>query len=144
MDLVISRAASIAKQARVAKLSVDHSATFGPAYWHTTQGKKMGGSGSGGFTPTAPSNPCANLAFQAAINSPQASVIGQLNVGSILSVHLNKTGNGVEVHHKKQVAGSLTGTHVAQLVNCMNSGFEYEATVVTLDGGNCVVRVEAK
>jgi hypothetical protein len=104
----------------------------------------MGGSGSGGYTPTAPRNPCENLSFQAAINSPQAKVLNQLKLGSVLDVRLNKTGTGVEVDFGKQTAGSLTGTQVAQLVNCLVSGFQYEATVVTLNGGNCVVRVDAK
>ncbi|WP_187313324.1 hypothetical protein [Lysobacter capsici] len=38
--------------------------------------------------------------------------------------------------------GTLTGVRVAQMINCMNSGFDYKATVTTLNGGQCVVRVD--
>ena len=102
----------------------------------------MGGSGSGGYKPTAPSSPCARLTFQATINSPKPTVIGQLKVGDSLEVLLNPQGQGVILEHNVQLAGSLTGTQVAQLINCINSGFEYKAVVVQLNGGQCVVRIE--
>jgi hypothetical protein len=102
----------------------------------------MGGSGSGGYTPSAPSSPCSRLSFQATLNSPQAPVLAQLQVGSTLDVELDASGNSVEVHFNSQLAGAVTGTKVAQLVNCINSGFVFRAVVVTLSGGQCVLRVE--
>jgi hypothetical protein len=103
----------------------------------------MGGSGSGGYTP-APSSPCARLAFQATVNSPNPSVISQLSVGDSLNVSLNPQGQGVVVESNDVMAGAITATQVAQLVNCINSGFEYRAVVVQINGGQCVVRIEAK
>ena len=103
----------------------------------------MGGSGSGGYTPPAPSSPCSRLSFQATLNSPQATVLAQLQIGSVLDVGLDSSGNSVEVHFNSQLAGALTGTRVAQLINCLNSGFVFRAVVVTLNGGQCVLRVEA-
>lgn len=104
----------------------------------------MSGSGSSGYKPTAPANPCARLSFQATINSPKPDVVGHLAVGDILDVALNPQGQGVVLQRNEQLAGSLTGTHVAQLVNCINSGFDYQATVVQLNGGHCVVRIDPK
>lgn len=104
----------------------------------------MGGSGSGGYKPTAPTSPCARLAFQATINSPKPTVVVQLKVGDVLDVVLTPQGQSVVLEHNAQQAGSLTGTQVAQLINCINSGFEYRAVVVQLNGGQCVVRVEPK
>jgi hypothetical protein len=104
----------------------------------------MGGSGSGGYTPSAPSSPCARLTFQATINSPKPAVMNQLKVGDLLDVTLNPQGQGIILEYNGQTAGSLTGSQVAQLVNCINSGFDYQATVVQLNGGQCVVRVDPK
>ncbi len=103
----------------------------------------MGGSGSGGFTPPS-SSPCARLTFQATVNSPNPAVIGQLTVGDNLEISLNSAGLGVVVELNGEDAGAITATQVAQLINCINSGFEYRAVVVQLNGGQCVVRIEAK
>jgi hypothetical protein len=102
----------------------------------------MGGSGSGGYSPPTPSSPCSRLSFQATLNSPQAPVLAQLQVGSILDVGLDSSGNSIEVRFNSELAGSVTGTKVAQLVNCINSGFTFRGIVVTLSGGQCVLRIE--
>lgn len=102
----------------------------------------MGGSGSGGYSPRTPSSPCSKLTFQATLNSPQAPVLAQLQIGSVLEVGLDSSGNSVEVRFNSQLAGSVTGTRVAQLINCINSGFTYRGIVVTLTGGQCVLRIE--
>lgn len=104
----------------------------------------MGGSGSGGYTPSAPASPCARLTFQATLNSPKPVIVSQLKVGDLLDVVLNSQGQGIILEHNGQIAGSLTSSQVAQLVNCMNSGFDYQATVVQLNGGQCVVRIDPK
>jgi hypothetical protein len=46
------------------------------------------------------------------------------------------------VKRKRTLIGSLTGTQVSSLINCMHSSFKYKAVVVTINGGQCVVRVE--
>ena len=102
----------------------------------------MGGSGST-YVPSMPSSPCGNLVFNAVINSPQPSVVGRLTIGESLLLALGPGSQSVIVLHNGDVAGSLTGTQVAQLINCLNSGFIYHAIVVSLNGGKCVVRVES-
>jgi hypothetical protein len=82
------------------------------------------------------------LSFQATLNSPQAAVLAQLQIGSVLNVVLDPSGSSIEVRFNGQLAGAVTGTKVAQLINCINSGFSYRAVVVTLSGGQCVLRIE--
>jgi hypothetical protein len=101
----------------------------------------MGGSKSRGYRPSAPSSPCARLTFQAAVNSPQPAVIAKLTVGAVLDVVAGATGQTVVVEFVGQVAGVLTGIHVSQLANCIASGFQFQAVVVQLQGGLCVVKV---
>lgn len=103
----------------------------------------MGGSGPRDYTPPTPSSPCSRLSFQATLNSPQAGVLAQLQIGSILDLGLGPSGTSIEVRFNGQLAGSVTGTKVAQLINCINSGFSFRAVVVTLSGGQCLLRIEA-
>ena len=71
-------------------------------------------------------------------------MVNDLNVGDALDVVLNEEGHGVILESNGRTAGSLIGTQVAQLVNCLNSGFEYQAIVAKINGGQFIVRVEAK
>jgi hypothetical protein len=91
---------------------------------------------------TAPISPCSTLTFDATVNSPQAAAVTTLVVGDVLDLILMMGGQGVSVMKNAVVVGSLTGVRVAQMINCMNSGFAYKATVRTLNGGQCVVRVD--
>lgn len=104
----------------------------------------MSGSPKPGYPPTPPANPCTRLSFQATVNSPKPDVIGHLAVGDVLDVVLNPQGQGVVLEHNGQLAGSIVGSQVAQLVNCINSGFAYQGTVVQVSGGYCVVRIDPK
>lgn len=120
---------------------VDSDATLSGRYTRTAA--DMSGSGPRGVPPRPPSSPCSSLSFQATLNSPQTTVLAQLQIGSILEVGVGSSGSSVEVRLSGQLAGALTGTKVAQLINCINSGFTFRAVVVTLSGGQCVLRVEA-
>lgn len=102
----------------------------------------MGGSGSTGWVPTAPSNQCERLAFRAIINSPQPGIIPSLTTGNVLKVKLQTTPTiAVIAELAGTLVGALTGTRVNELVNCIQNGYEYEATVVAVVGGKCTVDV---
>jgi hypothetical protein len=102
----------------------------------------MGGSGSGGWAPTAPSNSCERIAFRATLNSPQPAVIATLKVGDVLDVVLQTVPtNAVIAEFNGLLAGALTGTQVNALVNCLQNGYQYNATVVSISGGHCVIAV---
>ena len=102
----------------------------------------MGGSGSGGYVPSTPASPCGQLVFQAAINSPNPSIVSRLSVGAILNLVATSNAQSIVAGFDGQVAGVITGAQVSQLANCIASGFEYQAIVVQLTGGYCVVRVQ--
>lgn len=103
----------------------------------------MSGSNRGPRRPPPPPNPCAALVINSTVNSPNAQVLSTLKVGDVLDVVLLPGGQSVIVQHQGNVVGALTGAHIARLIDCMNSGFLYQAIVQTLNGGQCVVRVEA-
>lgn len=102
----------------------------------------MSGSSRRDFDPPSPSNSCLRLAFRATLNSLQGPVTAGMQIGSILDVV--STGQAVEALFNGQVAGAITGNNIAQLLNCLNSGFAYKAVVFQLSGGQCVVDVSPK
>jgi hypothetical protein len=105
----------------------------------------MGGSGSGGWSPSAPRDPCDTLAFRAALNSPQAAVLTAVTVGHVLDVVLSPPPQQVvSVLHMGAVAGVLTGPRVPSLIRCLQNGYLFEAEVEALNGGDCTVGVRSK
>lgn len=104
----------------------------------------MGGSG-GGWTPTVPSSPCERINFRANINSPQPAILNLLKVTDVLDVKLRTTPVvSIIVEYAGNFAGSLTGTEISKLIMCIQNGFEYSATIVTIDKGNFTVQVTPK
>ena len=102
----------------------------------------MGGSGSGRWTPSAPSNPCDKLSFLAIVNSPQPAVIATLSQGDLLDVKLQAAPQTVVVVlHQGAVVGTFTGLQVASLINCLQNGYEYNAKVISVVGGKCTIEV---
>jgi dUTPase len=101
----------------------------------------MGGSTSGGYVPTVPSSPCDRINFRANINSPQPSVLSTLQVGSFLDIELQATIIVAKYHGA--ALGTLTGHSVANLIGCIQNGYQYHAEVLNISGGNCLVRVES-
>ncbi len=102
----------------------------------------MGGSGSGGWTPTSSNDKCATLAFDAQVNSPQAAVLSTLIIGEYLSVELSALPRQVvQVDKGGIVVGALTGQTTAQLINCLQNGYSFKAEVLSVSGGMCSVRV---
>jgi len=102
----------------------------------------MGGSGSSGWEPTPPRDPCGTLSFRASLNSPQPAVVALLTVGHVLSIGMAPAPqHAVQVSHGMSVAGTLTGPKISSLINCLLNGYCFEAEVVSISGGHCVVDV---
>lgn len=102
----------------------------------------MGGSGSsGGWTPSAPSNPCDRINFRTVINSPQP-IVSTLKLQDVLDVRLQTLPVlAVVVELRGTIVGALTGSQVNSLVSCLQNGYTYAATVVAISGGSCTVQV---
>ena len=103
-------------------------------------------SGSGRvICPTVPSSPCERINFRASINSPKPEVLRNLGIRTDLDVRLELTTPiSVIVTYGEAVAGSLTGTKINELIMCIQNGFEYSATIVSIEKGNYTVQVTIK
>lgn len=99
----------------------------------------FGGGGGGGS-----STPCESLAFETQLSSPKASVIQRLTIGDILKIELKKLDDTftIVVSWHAEVAGGLTSPDVQRLRECILSGHEYAATVLSINQGQVKVRVK--
>lgn len=106
----------------------------------------MSGSGNGnsgsGF-PTTDASTCESLAFDTQLASPRPDVVDQINPGDVLMIatHQQGTTTVVVALHSGEVAGGIASPRVNQLRECLAQGFEFFATVTTIDSGQVRVRV---
>lgn len=102
----------------------------------------MSGSGGGGG-PAPNGDPCEKLTSETTLASPVRTVIAQLNVGTLLDVEVADTG-GVRVVHavyNGNIAGSITSTIIHRIAECIETGHQYVAEVLSVQGGACRVRI---
>lgn len=102
-----------------------------------------GGSGyGGGFYGEGSS--CEKLVIHTQLSSPVAAVVAQLVVGSVLSVDTQPgpITTLVVAKYNGAVAGGLASAQIARLLECLDDGHQYEATVTSISGAQIKVRVE--
>ena len=107
------------------------------------QTPRPGGSGGGGGGDGSPDR--CDIVQTVALNSPQAAVVGALNVGDALSVAVG----GTPAHPVLEVrtvagaiAGSLTHRGHVEIIDCISKGHSYKATVVQRSGGMVTLQVQ--
>ena len=84
------------------------------------------------------------ISLRGPINSPQAAVLASMAPGDTLRVAVDNAGVApvlaVETHGGIR-AGSLTMANYLQVIACIGRGHDYEATIMTINGGIYDVRV---
>jgi hypothetical protein len=104
----------------------------------------MSGS-SGSYTGDGPRNGDCNIVERTPLNSPKADVLKKLEKGDVLNVVLSDDKRSVlAVKTGVGVAGSLTPRRLADLLECMERGQAYKATVADLRGAFCQVEIRPK
>ena len=89
---------------------------------------------------------CPGLGFIATLASPDPDRVDSLKAGDILDVDLIEEG-GVTIIRVVQsdgtVIGSVVSGRAAQLRECLQRGFTYDAEVDSVVGGAVTVRISA-
>ena len=102
--------------------------------------RPMGDDGGGGPD-------CPGLTLVATLASPDPDRVGSLEVGDILDIALIEQAGvtiiGV-VHSGGTVIGSIVSDRAAQLRECLQRGFTYDAQVASVVGGAVTVRVSGR
>ena len=113
----------------------------------------MGGSngGGGGFGPFMPKsnseekgNACLSLSFTTALASVDPTVLTTVNVGDIYDVAAETEKGPVVVLVDGKRLGTILHLKDVQLLTCIFEGTEYQAQVLSIEGGECQVLISAK
>jgi hypothetical protein len=78
------------------------------------------------------------------IQNPQLKVIPRISLGSTLQVKIKAEGkqSAIAVYTLGLLVGFIVPDDLPQFLRCIENGVSYKATVVTLDGNYCEVRVQ--
>src|SRR5207249_1268008 len=115
-----------------------------------SENRDMSGGGSGPSyydTSTRPGFDCSSLVERTYLNPPIPAVASALKVGDILDVEL-QTGSAapalVANTSSGATAGSLTPARLPQIIDCIQRGFSYVATVQQINGGQIKVEIRPR
>lgn len=105
-----------------------------------------GGGGGGGAGPGFPEQgepvDCADLTFATTLSDPIPEVVDDLKEGDVLAVELRTEPRRISVvDGDGRDAGAIATQQWDRLLECLQSGNEYEAEVLSVDGGAVRVRV---
>jgi len=102
--------------------------------------------GPRGDYPAAPEpRDCASLILKPTLSSPVPEVLSKLRKGQTLDVRLQGQKGPVFVETSDgETAGTVTGTALARLINCIREGFVFIAIVVSINGGQCIVEIRPR
>ena len=106
----------------------------------------MSGSSSDSGSPvgTSSSFDCASIIERTILNSPNPAVLSSLNVGDILILELASVRGPLYAKHNSEIAGSITSAILAQLIQCINEGYQYIAIIQSITGGRCSVEIRCQ
>lgn len=101
-----------------------------------------GGGPGGGFQPDPAPTPCDQLRFTTSIASPQPAA-ANLSIGDVLQLQLRSgTARSIDVVDQSgAVVGSII-SRIADLLRCIQQGVDFEAEVLSTNGGD--IRVEVR
>jgi hypothetical protein len=107
--------------------------------WRPKAGGAGGGGGGGGGNG---GDPCT-IIEKTILNSPNATVVASLKSGNQLSVQLEKTPRQrvVVKDQSGQIAGAITSANLLQIIECLDGGYAYKATVLSVTGGKVEIEI---
>lgn len=87
---------------------------------------------------------CGNISFNTDINSPQENALNGLEEDDVLNVILNNNKVVVVRNDTNDTVGSINWASVRRLIECIEEGYEYIATIRSIQDGLIKVHVSAK
>ena len=104
----------------------------------------MSGIGSMGSTGNDAVQNCTNISFNTDVNSPQENELTGLVKHDILNVNLSNNTVIVTRQDTAGIVGSINWSSIARLIECINEGHEYIATIRDIQDGLVKVHISAK
>lgn len=86
---------------------------------------------------------CKTLLMEATLLSPAPLIIATLKPNDILFMkYIPPKGPVRIVTEYGDVAGTIAGKDLLELINCLEEGFIYKVIVKSISGGNCAVIIK--
>lgn len=86
---------------------------------------------------------CLNLVIKTNLSSVDEKVLSNVAIGEILPVAAEGIDGPVRVLKDGDILGTVLSGLLLELINCINNGTEYEATILKIDGAICQVKIAA-
>ncbi len=86
---------------------------------------------------------CLNLVIRTNLSSVNEDVLKKVEVGEVLPVAAEGIEGPVRVLKEGNILGTVLSGLLLELINCINNGTEYEATILKIDGAICQVKIAA-
>lgn len=86
---------------------------------------------------------CLNLVIRTNLSTVNTEALGETQVGDVLPVVTGGIDGPVQVLKDDKVLGTVLSSRLVELLNCINNGTEYDATVEKIDGAICQVKIAA-
>ena len=74
------------------------------------------------------------------LSSPNPEIVPQLQVGTIMYLHVIND-NILVAKTKGEIAGSITSAIQVKIIQWIRNRYEFQATVVSIDGGKCQIHI---
>ena len=106
----------------------------------------MSGLSGGGIAPRpidGGADYCMNLVIKTNLSSVNEIVLKNVAVGDVLPVVAEGIDGPVRVLKDGDILGTVLSGLLLELINCINNGTEYEATILKIDGAICQVKIAA-
>ena len=98
-----------------------------------------GGFGGGGGTP---SFDCSRVSIKTNITSPNPVVLVSVRKDDVLRVGLQTaTGPLVAITDTNEILGPIFTRDPASLIDCINQGYNYQAKILSINGGDVQILI---
>ncbi|RYE31228.1 MAG: hypothetical protein EOP48_31570 [Sphingobacteriales bacterium] len=102
----------------------------------------MSGSSDYSFDQSAKPKNCEDIVLRTQLASPDPDVVADLSIGYILRIHLfSAVGPLQALTADNRVAGAILTSNPGLLINCINGGTEFQAKVLSINGGDCQISI---
>jgi hypothetical protein len=100
--------------------------------------------GNGPIIDHTPVTDCSSIIEHTILNSPNPAVLAKLKINDELEL-LAKTERGpLEAFDSNgDIAGSITSSILAQLLDCIKKGYSFIAIIEEIDGGKCKIEIRS-
>lgn len=87
---------------------------------------------------------CLSLSFEVTLSSVNPDVLVTVKIGDIMPVVASSPKGPLVVMNEDGILGTILSSKEVALLMCIQNGTEYQAKVIRIVGGECVVRIYAQ